>query len=83
MADDWMEGDKMSVRFRPDSDEMSCGKTILKSFSNMEFTCLRIAGHDGACVADMADAAFTDGVYPCCRMKVSGAHRAGCWIGMK
>lgn len=52
----------MSVRFRSDSPEMSCGKVLPG-----DVVCLRTHGHDGKCIAMMCDAAAADGVCHACR----------------
>jgi hypothetical protein len=72
------------MKFRRDSDEVSCPKAILtglgaKYLELGGLVCLRTAGHDGECIALACDAAAADGVCYCCRVPVGEAHRDDCY----
>lgn len=64
------------MKFRPDTDERACGKSIVHRAGLM--ACLRTAGHDGECVAVAGDAGRADGVCWACRVPEGDEHRADC-----
>jgi hypothetical protein len=65
------------MRFRHDTDEESCPRSILdEKFGPL--ACLRRRGHCGKCIALMCDAAAADGVCFDCRMPLDGPPRTDC-----
>lgn len=71
------------MKFNDHSDEQTCGRRVPGELSDKYddlggLMCMRMAGHDGACMAIARDAGIADGVHWCCRAKLDEAHAAWC-----
>lgn len=70
----------MGIRFRNDSTEVSCDRSVPTKFKEGKLLCgcMRTRGHKGACIARSYDAAKADGVCYGCRASTYVLHRKDC-----
>lgn len=68
----------MSIKFRRDRPEETCGNLVPRDADPVEVVCLRIKGHQGDCVAMARSAGEADGVCWDCRNPLGHKHETWC-----